>query len=486
MALTIFISGTIIVVIAFVCGYYRGDRRSNSLNSRLHSSNLEIKELRDENNDLKNKLQLTFEDAVTNLLGWQLFEDRIIQNVKESERYHLTMGVVYVDIDDFKVINDALSYEVGDELLREVATRLQECIRQVDSISRFAQDTFVILLAHLNKPETAAIVTQRILQSLSLPFQIGEHEVYLTACIGVSLYPGDGQDAQSLLRNAHQALYLAKEQGKHVCRFYEEKMHVQSQREMEIYNSLSRESVFQELLVNYQPIVDVSNRSIFCMNALLLWQQPELGLIDSRELFEYAEKQRKLNAISIWLLKNACKQFQAWHVEGVKAKLLSVSLSVKQLENSNFIYQLSHILQESNFNPEWLLIEIKDSFLEESFDVLEKAFNMLNYLGIKLAIDNFGSDFFALRYLKNITVHYLKLDKSFIDDIVENEQTQALVRSILSFAQSLSMQVIVQGIENEQQMNVCKELGITLMQGSLLGEPQPGNIIINTVAVPTV
>lgn len=430
------------------------------------SQNLEMQTLRREIDSLQNKLSSTREDAVTQLLGWQLFEDRVVHNILESERYQFTMGLMVVDIDDFKLIVNALSHDAGDVLLHEVARRLEQCVRQVDSISRFAKDTFVILLTQLAKPETAAIISQRILSSLAEPFLINEREVSITACIGVALYPADGRDIQSLLRNANYALRLAKREGKHVSKFYQQKMHTQSQRDLIIYNGLSQEAFYQEFQVYFSPIMNVQDGNIFCMDSALRWVHPQLGTIETGELYTYAERQRKLNSISEWLLKNACKQFLSWRKSGFEPLLLGVTLSIKQLENSQFVYQISHILQELAFNPEHLLIEVKESWLQESMDVLEKAFNMLTYLKINLAIDDFGSGSFPLRYFKRGMIRYLKLSAALIDDVVENEQTRLLVKSLLSFGHSLSMQVIVQGVETEQQRIVLEQLGCGLMQGN--------------------
>lgn len=420
---------------------------------------------------LHTKLHHAFEDTVTPLLGWKLFEDRLNQNLKESARHQLTLAVLFVDIDDFKMINDALSYEVGDALLREVAKRLQTCIRQVDSASRFAKDTFVILLTQLAKPETAALVAQRLLQVLAEPFQINQHELYITVCIGIAIYPTDGQEVTTLLRSADHALHLAKEKGNHVYQFYQEKLHVKSQRDLLLYTSLNRESIFQEFVLFYQPIINVENEAIVCMDVLLHWQHPDLGLISPQELFNYVEKQKKLNIISEWLLQIACRQFLHWRSLGFQPELICIPLPSKQLENSHFIYRISQILQELAFEPSWLLLEIQESTVQCMPDVLEKSLNRLNYLGVKIAIDEFGSGIFPLAYLKEFSIHYLKLATTLISDIDKNERAIALIQSIVFLAKSLSMQIIVQGVESEQQIAKLKELGCTLMQGKLLGAP---------------
>lgn len=429
------------------------------------------RKLREEISTLQVNVRQSFEDPVTGLPGWKLFEDRLIQNIKESERYQFTLGLLFIDIDNFKVINDSLSYKVGDILLKEVAARLETCIRKVDSITRFSKDTFVVLLAQMGKPEMAAIIAQRMLKALSQPFQIAGSELYITACIGIAIYPTDGQDAAGLLRSVDYALHLAKAKGKGVYQFYQEKMHSKSQRELALHMSFNRDSIFQEFQLYYQPIIKVEDESIFCMDALLHWRHPYLGMISPAVLFDLAEKQRKLNVVSEWLLKSACKQFLHWRSLGFSPDYLGIPLSIKQLDSSHFIYRISQILQELNFSPEWLLLEIKETSMPLPFDTLEKAFNMLKYLGIKIAIDDFGADSFALAYLKNIRIDYIKLNQAIIEDISQNPQTVALIKSIIYLAKSLSIQVIIQGIEKDQQVALLQDLGCSLMQGRLLGVP---------------
>lgn len=479
--LAIWVIGIALLAVLITYGYYRRRVLSAMTIEQMRANE---RQLRGEINTLQNQLYRSSEDPVTKLLAWEFFEDRVTQHIKESERYQLTMGLMFVDVDEFEVIVDALNEEIGDKLLAEVARRLEHCVRQVDSISRVIKDTFVILLAQLTKPETAAIISQRILQELSQPFQIDDHELYITACIGISLYPNDGTTTQELLKNASHALHLAKKDGKNTSKFYQERMHLQSQRDLLIYNCLNRESIYKEFVLYFQPIVDVSTKSVFGVDVSLSWNQPELGVISTQELFGYAEKQRKLNILSGWLLKNACKQFLEWRDQGFSPAFLAIPLSIKQLENSQFVYQLSQILQELHFNPACLLIEIKESWFQESMEILEKAFNMLSYLKVNLALDDFGSGSFALRYLKNGAIKYLKLSPALVDDVVENEQTRVLIQSILHFGGTMGIQVVVQGVESEVQMDVLKKMGCTLVQGSYIGAPLTAQALLQKIAIP--
>lgn len=426
-------------------------------------------QLRLMNNDLQDRLNQAIVDPVTDLLGWHLFEDRLNQGLKESVRYHFTLAVMFIDVDEFKVINNALGYEVGDALLREIAKRLQQCIRQVDSISRFSKDVFAVMLPQLGKPETAAIVAQRMLQAIAQPFHIGAHELYVSVCIGITVFPTDSKELTTLLRSADHALQLAKEKGKQSYQFYQERMNVNSKRELAISNGLRRDSISQEFVTFFQPILDVRNQSIFCMEAILNWQNPELGLIYSQELYSYANRQGKLSTITEWLLRNACKQFLYWKMLGFTPQLIALPINIKQLENTNFIYRLSQILQEVEFKPEWLLLEIQYDAVQIQEETMDKAFNMLNYMGIQLCINDFGASFFTLRDLKNYKVQYLKLDPSLVE--VESKQSKIVVEAVVQMAKELDIAVIAAGITTAAQGKLIKELGCYLLQGSHVAEP---------------
>lgn len=418
---------------------------------------------------LESKLHSAIEDPVTNLPGWQLFEDRLNQSIKESIRYQLTMGVIFVDINNFKVINEALNYQTGNLVLKEIAKRIESCVRQVDSLTRHSKDIFVVLLGQLNKPEAAAMIAQRILKAIAQPLYIEQQELYLTASIGIAIYPADGASLEELLHAGDEALRIAKNKGKQNYHFYQEHAHENSQRQLSLVTALRRDSIIEEFSLRFQPIFNIETKTIFAMDASVLWQHSQLGLIRSKELFDLADKQNKTNLISEWMIKEACQQFLHWHSLGFHPDFLTIPIGIKQLENSQFIYRVSQILQELNFHPEKLVLEIKENTQQISLDILEKSFNMLQYLNIKLAIDQFGSSAFNLRHLKNFKVDYLKLESSFIGDIEQNVRTQALIKSVVILADHLACQLIVEGVENNKQMNLVKAAGCVLQQGAWLG-----------------
>jgi diguanylate cyclase (GGDEF)-like protein len=459
-------------------------------------------------NALKIQLHDAMQDSLTQLPAWAFFEDRIKHSLHESARHQLSMAVLYIDLNNFKLINQALSYELGDAVLLEVSRRLQECIRQVDSVARFSKDVFVVLLTQLSKPEMAAIAAQRILESLTQPIQINEHQLYITACIGISIYPNDALEAASLFSNAEQALLLAKKKNYQNYQFYQESLHTNSLRELALSTGLNSESLFNELEINYQPIMNAETQTIFCMQTSLCWRHPQLGLIQGDELLGYAQQQNKLDALCVFLLKQACQKFSAWQDEGLQLQLLSIPFSIRQFEHPQFIYRISQLLQECNFKPDCLLLEIKSNTnininakingekkananantntnakindngktsgyakatrAELSFDVAEKALNMLHYLNIKLAIDNFGMSEFSIQDLKKLKVNYIKLAAELISDLEQNQQTRELAKAMVLLAKSLSAQVIVSAVNSEDQMKILSGLGCELMQGDYI------------------
>lgn len=433
--------------------------------------------LKQELTSMESRLHHAIEDPLTKLLGWTLFEDRVRQSIHESSRYQFTMAILYVDINDFRMINEALGFAMGDAVLNEVSRRLQTCIRQVDSVSRLSKDIFAVVLTQLAKPETAAVVSQRILESLMQPITINEQKLYVTASIGISIYPTDGTDAALLFRNAEEALLMAKGKGTQNYQFYQEKNYANSLRELKLSTGLKRDSFLTECEIYYQPIVHAQDKSIFCMEAMLYWRHPELGLIHSGELSQYIEKHDKSNLALEWMIKKSCHQFLQWKKIGFNPVLLGISLGIRQLANVQFIYRISQILQECEFKPEWLLLEIEETLSQISFDTVEKSFNMLKYQQIKLAINHFGAGFFSIQDLKKFTVNYLKLDPALINDLEENKQSRELIHSIGMLAKSLDMQLIIQGVNSERQIKILTDLGCDLIQGQFIGEPRSENEI---------
>lgn len=474
---TLLLSISIIIFLLIALLFYKKLSHTTELEHTLATKETELanlqhseENLRTELNTMEMKLNHAMEDPLTGLLGWTLFEDRVRQGINESDRYQFNMALLYIDINDFRMINEALSYEVGDMVLSEVSKRLRASIREADSISRLSKDVFAVLLTQLGKPETAAIVCQRMLEVIAQPITVNEHVLYLTACIGISSYPAEGVDVGTLFRNADLALAMAKEKGAQHYHFYHEKNYASRLRELGLSTGLKRDSFLEECEIYYQPIMHEKDKKLFCMEALMCWRHPELGLIHSEELFNYIQKYDANYSATEWLIKKACRQFVAWRNSGLKAELLCISISIKQLGNTQFIYRITKILQECAFQSEWLMLMIEDNISQIAFENVEKGFNMLKYLNVKLAINHFGAGLFSIQDLKNFTVDYLRLEGSMISDIAQNKKTLEMIRAIDMLAQSLSMQLIIQGVGTEKQMLALEELDIDLVQGQFVGE----------------
>lgn len=477
IALSILILGFGVVVVAIVADYIRNKRYARLIQRSIQQTDHHLKrsnqvenELQQEIGSLRARVDELLQDPVTHLPAWPLFADRVLQVIRECERYQLVMGILYVDINDFQTINSALGNHVGDDFLREVARRLQICIRQSDLISRQSKDVFVILLARLAKPETAVVVAQRVLYELSQPFEMGSRGIGITANIGLALYPNDGQDVETLLLRAEQALQLSKETGKQGFQFYHGELQQRAQRELAIFSSLSHGTMLRELKISFQPIMDVHNEVVYGVDTSLRWEHPEIGILSAHEIFSYAERQNKLSEVSEWFLRSAVKEFASWQMKGLSPKLLSIPLAVKSIESTHFLQKMAHILKELAFDAKALVVEVPESFSHSSFEILEKSFNILHYLGVKIALDHFGAGSLALRYLKAYPFDYLRLEPLLVDDLVANKRTQQLLQSVLSLANNLNLKVIAQGVESQEQVTALKEIGYHLIEGPVFGE----------------
>lgn len=468
MLLPLILLSMITVFLLGLCVYFQ--RQLSKRTVLLKYSHEAEKLLREDLKQLELQCRSALEDHVTGLPSWPVFEAHLTRVIKECERSHLIAGLLLIDINDFELLVDGLGTEGGHALLKEAADRVRQVLRNVDAASRYKNATFGVMMTQLAKPETAAIVAQRLLQVFAEPFYVDNRELNINASVGIAIYPMDGVDLEGLFQAAESAIKMANENGDHVYRFYQEKNQLVSQRELLIHMNVKGDSIFKELALYFQPVMQVETHSILCMDASLHWQHPELGLVDSQELYYHVEKQRKQNLFTEWLFKEACQQFVQWREFGFCPALLGIPISIKQLESTPFIYHLSQIMQACAFKPEWLLLELKDTSMASSFDILEKAFNMLNYLGVQLAVAHAGVTSFSFSCLRQVNVQYLILEQGFVDDIEHNMRTQAMVRGMKALTDNIGCQLIVRGVENENQAVILGELGCSYLQGRLMGE----------------
>lgn len=422
-----------------------------------------------------NNLKTKFEhdmlmDSLTGLPGRQVFEDRLIQALNLSQRYHLICAVVFLNLDGFKVINDAVGHDVGDELLREVAVRLKNSIRQVDTVSRFAGDEFLFILTQLSKAEAAAYAAHRLLSVVSQPFKVRNQEFFLTASIGIATYPADGEEGKVLLKNAATAVNQAKAKGRNKYQFYQERMHLLSERELILSSSLQKPDIFNQFLILYQPEIKIETNKTASIQALLQWSHPALGFIEYAEFVRLAENNGRIAAITEWFLRNILRQFHQWQTNGFHLSHIGIIISTKVLEDPHFIYKLSHWLQENRIDTTNLILEISVSLLDK-IEQLEKSFKMLKHIGIQIAIRDFGTGSLSLQGLKRLPIDFIKIAASLTQDMIDNPESRAIVKMIIALAESLQINVIAEGVHLEGQKQSLLELGCTHMQGRLFGSP---------------
>ncbi len=406
-------------------------------------------------------------DPLTGLPSRKIFEDHLVLTVNQSVRHQLTFSVMFLDLDGFKIINDALGYDKGDQLLKEIATRLKNCVRQVDTMSRFAGDEFVFIFSQINKAETAAYIAKRLLDAIAEPLMIGDQELFVTASIGIAVFPNDGNDGKTLLKNADIALHQAKLEGHHTYQFFREEMHALSRRELLLSASLCNPATFHDFTLSYRPRINVETKKVVCMEAILHWQHPEFGSVTFEELSKLAEKNNSIMAINEWILKTACHDLLQWRENGFQLQEIAMPISLKQFENSHFIQKISNMLQDTHLDAGNLIFEVLESSLLTKIELVEKMLHMVKRLGVKIAINNFSASQLQLQQLRHLAIDIFKIDHALVFDITTNKESEAIVKTIIALANSLQLVVVADGIEDVTQKNALLALGCKIMQGDL-------------------
>jgi diguanylate cyclase (GGDEF)-like protein len=414
-------------------------------------------------------------DPLTNLPSRQVLEDRLMQAINQSKRYELIFAVLALNIEELETIENVLGVEVKDALVKEIVVRLKSCIRTVDSLSRFPDDKFVFILPQLSKAEAISYVAQRIIDIISEPFMVQNHELYVTTCFGISIYPMDGAEGQVLLKNADTALQQAKARGGNVFQFYRAEMQTSSRRELMLNSHLRSNKIYHEFALHYQPILNVATKKIISMEALLRWMHPDFGLISPLEFLQLAENNGRIIAIGEWVLLSACQQFKKWQEMGFHPNNISVNVSLRQLENPQFVHRVSQILQDTKMQPADLVLEISESVLFPKLEMVEKALLMLRHLGVQIAIDDFGTGYLSLQHLRRFPVDYLKIDGTLVRDISTDKESEHIVRMIVALANSLQLTAVAESVESPNQRKLLEALGCSVMQGHLFCVAMPAS-----------
>jgi diguanylate cyclase (GGDEF)-like protein/PAS domain S-box-containing protein len=414
---------------------------------------------------------LAFHDALTGLPNRSLMQDRISQAIARAERGHYKFAVMFIDIDNFKNINDTLGHDAGDELLCEVARRLTEAVRARDTIARQGGDEFIVLLDQLDGQQGATRVAQKILDALRAAFGLNGVDQHVSGSVGIALYPEDGRDAATLLKNADTAMFHGKALGKNTYQFFTSQMNIAVKRRAAMESNLRGAVKKGDFSLVYQPQIDLVSGQIVAVESLVRWQSEESGTMMPGEFIPLAEETGLINEVGAWVLREACRQNRAWQDAGFAPRRVAVNLSAKQLNDKGFIDLLKGTLHETGLDPRWLELEITESQVMRQGEGSVMLLNELADMGVHLAVDDFGTGYSSLSYLKRLPISKLKIDQSFIRDITVDPNDTAIVVAIINMARSLDLEVIAEGIETSGQLTLLRTKGCSVGQGYFFSVP---------------
>ncbi len=430
-------------------------------------------------------LRMAYYDTLTNLPNRSLFHDRLSKALAHAERYSGNLALLFIDLDNFKRINDTLEHRIGDLLLMEVAERLHDYVRSADTVARqntaaltntvarLGGDEFTILLTEINTLQDAAKVSQRILHLLTQPFSLDGHEVFVTASVGIAIFPYDGEDMNMLIKNADTAMYHAKELGKNNFQFYKHSMNASALERLTLENSLRKALERDEFILHYQPRIDITTGTIVGTEALIRWNHKEKGLIPPGQFIPLAEETGLIIPIGEWVLEEACRQNKMWQNSGFMCTpvIVSLNLSGHQFVQKDLMKIIEKVLDDSGMDPSYLELEITESVIMKNADSTTTMLNKLKDMGIRISMDDFGTGYSSFSYLKRFPLDNVKIDRSFIRDVTESNENAAIVKAIIVMAHALNLRVVAEGVETRQQLDLLIEFGCDELQGFLFSKP---------------
>lgn len=456
----IFISTTIMRILAIIGTYFL----TTQINQRQKDLEEANQQLQQRTKDLE---YFAYNDILTGLPNRYMLNKQLSTEIKLRNKQEL--AVLFLDLDRFKMVNDTKGPGAGDELLQLVSKRLKQLVRPEDIVSRQGGDEFIILLKGSGKRESE-LLGQQILNEFSNPFILSGEELFISPSIGISLYPRDGTEADSLIKNADKAMYLAKEKGKNNFHFHTSKLDSSLEQKMVLEQALRKVIENKELALYYQPQIELITGEIIGVEALLRWNHPDMGLISPLQFIPLAEETGLIIPIGKWVIETACKQTKKWHEQGFTSLHTSVNVSVRQLNDPNFVNYIIEIFSKTGLEPQYLTIEITESIMNNTKKSLI-IINQLKEIGIKISIDDFGTGYSSLSVLNELPIDFLKIDQSFIKDHETNSKKNALVKAIIQMGQNLNFELVAEGIENEKHINNLKNYQCRFGQGYFFSPP---------------
>jgi diguanylate cyclase (GGDEF)-like protein/PAS domain S-box-containing protein len=416
-------------------------------------------------------------DAVTGLANRNLLNERLDQAIAQSQRRGRGAGVLFVDLDRFKLVNDTLGHHVGDELLTLVGRSLKDCVRRDDTVARLGGDEFAVVIADLARPDDAALVAQKILDSFASPFVLDGQETFVTASIGVATCPGDGHSAEVLLKCADAAMYRAKESSRNAFCFYTAEMNARATSKLRLNTDLRRALERREFLLHYQPKVDLATGSMIGMEALLRWQHPERGMVSPLEFIPALEESGLILAVGDWVVAEACRQMRDWSHAGLEPAPVAVNLSARQFRRRDLDQVIRRLLAEHSLPPALLELEITESSLMEDPKDAIRQLQALREAGFRISVDDFGTGYSSLSYLTRLPLSTLKIDRTFVSAAISEPGSAAIVQMVIDMAHRLNFDVVAEGIETDRHVQFLREHGCALGQGYHFGRPIPAAVM---------
>jgi diguanylate cyclase (GGDEF)-like protein len=409
-------------------------------------------------------------DSLTGLPNRILLVDRIQQAMAQAKRYGMHVGILFFDIDNFKQVNDSLGHTVGDRVLKEVAKRLGKVVRESDTLARLSGDEFVAVFVCQPREDHFINIANNFMRQLKQPYKVEEHTISLTASIGISIFPTHGSDVVTLLKNADSALYKAKEE-KNACLIYRSDFNKHILQRMNLAGTLAHAIERRELLLYFQPIMDLKTEKISCVEALLRWRHPTLGLLSPQEFISVAEEAGLIIPISNWALEKACHQIKAWQSRGMDPVHVSVNIANQQFKKDNFVETVEKIFEETGVDPDLLELELKENMLIGKTNEILKKMNELKNMGIHLVIDDFGTGYASLSYLRQFPFEKVKIDRSVIQSMKERPEDAAIVEAIITLSKSMNLQVVAEGVETFGQLDFLRTQASDQVQGYIFHKP---------------
>ncbi|MHB1074401.1 putative bifunctional diguanylate cyclase/phosphodiesterase [Thiobacillus sp.] len=446
--------------------------RLQQANANLIVATIEARKLAEQVQAAKTELDhLAHHDVLTGLPNRILLHDRLAQAIALARRSGKPLAVLFMDLDRFKHINDSLGHGVGDQLLQSVGQRLLACVRQSDTISRQGGDEFVALMPDIDHAEDAALAAQKMLAATALPHRIEQHDLHIGVSIGISIYPDDGPDAETLIKHADTAMFHAKDKGRNTYAFFEQKMTARAIARQSIEASLRLALERQEFVLHYQPKINLHSGTIVGIEALVRWQHPHHGLLEPDQFVSIAEDSGLILPIGRWVLREACRQAQAWQDADLPPITIAVNTSALEFRAKDFLVNLRGILEETRLQPRYLELELTESVLMRDASATDSVLHALSALGIQLAVDDFGTGYSSLSYLRQFPINTLKIDRSFVNNMTRNANDASLVSAVISMGKSLKQRVIAEGVETAEQVAFLLGQHCDEGQGFFFGHP---------------